>query len=187
MQDIEVELKFRLPQGKKEELLVFLEHNAQFTKEITMKDSYYAPSHRDFFAIRPIVERLRIRESDQGHSVNYKHRIVKDGVNMNYCDEYNTPLTKPDQLAKIFSALDVKPVIVVDKTRTSYLYQQVEVSLDVVQELGDFVELEMKGQFNHPEEAREKLYTLAEELGLEKSWQDNKGYPRLMLEAKGVL
>lgn len=187
MKDIEVELKFHLPEGERNRLLNFLESNAQFSKEIKMKDSYYMPHHRDFTRVRPITERLRIRESDKGHSINYKHRIIKDGVNMNYCDEYNTPLEKPDQLEKIFLALDITPLIIVDKLRKSFMYQQVEVSLDSIEALGDFVELEMKGQFNNPEEAREKLYVLAEELGLEKEWQDTKGYPWLMLEKKGIL
>jgi adenylate cyclase class IV len=45
----------------------------------------------------------------------------------------------------------------------------------------------MKGQFETPEEAREKLYQLAERLGLQKEWQDTKGYPHLLLEEKGRL
>ncbi|MDR0369092.1 MAG: class IV adenylate cyclase, partial [Candidatus Peribacteria bacterium] len=177
MQDIEVELKFHLPEGENNRLLVFLESNAQFTKEIKMKDSYYMPIHRDFTEVRPIIEWLRIRKSDKGHSVNYKNRIIKDGVTQNYCDEFNTSLEKPEQLEKIFLALDIKPLIVVDKVRKSFIYQQVEVSLDTIEALGDFVELEMKGQFETPEEAREKLYQLAERLGLQKEWQDTKGYP----------
>ena len=71
--------------------------------------------------------------------------------------------------------------------RNSFIYQQIEVSLDEVVELGDFVELEMKWQFNSPEEAREKLYALSEELELEKNWQDQKGYPRVLMEKKGII
>jgi adenylate cyclase class 2 len=187
MDNIEVELKFHLPAGKQTELAAFLESYAQFSKEIRMKDSYYVPSWKDWTKERPIVEWLRIRESDKGHSVNYKNRIVKDGVNMNYCDEYNTSLEKPDQLEKVFLALGVQPLIVVDKVRRSFMYKEVEVSLDQIAALGDFVELEMKGIFNSPEEAKEKLWELAKELGLERDWQDNKGYPWLMLEKKGII
>ena len=74
MQNIEVELKFRLPEGKKNQIFELMKKEGEFVNTFHMKDSYFAPSHRDFFAKKPIVEWLRIRESDKGHSVNYKNR-----------------------------------------------------------------------------------------------------------------
>jgi adenylate cyclase class 2 len=120
--------------------------------------------------------------------VNYKNRKEKaDGTSDNYCDEYETAIEKPEQIAKIFQALDIHPVIVVNKQRKSYLYRNIEISVDEVEELGTFVELEMKGDFNSPEEAQAQLFSLAEELGLQKERQDHKGYPRLLLEQKGII
>ncbi|MDR0860541.1 MAG: class IV adenylate cyclase [Candidatus Peribacteria bacterium] len=185
MKDIEVELKFKLPHKKT--LLDFLEKNAVLHKESFQKDSYFAPSYRDFFAERPINERLRIRESNQGNSVNYKNWKEQDGKQLNYCDEYETPIEKPDQIEKIFQALDIQPVIVVNKKRKSFMYQNVEISVDEVEELGDFVELEMKGEFDSSEQAVQKLYTLSNTLGLQRDWEDNKGYPWLLLEKKGII
>jgi predicted adenylyl cyclase CyaB len=75
----------------------------------------------------------------------------------------------------------------VNKKRLSYLYQEVEISVDEVEELGDFVELEMKGTFTSKDEAVETLYLLAETLGLSRETEDKKGYPYLLLEQKELL
>jgi adenylate cyclase class 2 len=182
MKNIEVELKFRLPNT--EYLLPFLQQNATLKTESFQKDNYFAPSHRNFFATKPINERLRIRESSKENSVNYKNRKEKDGENQNYCDEYETTIESPEAIKNIFLALDIKPIIVVNKQRKTFLYRDIEIALDEVDELGSFVELEMKGAFESTDEAKEKLYIVAQELGLQKDWQDNKGYPRLLLEQK---
>ncbi|MDR2541557.1 MAG: class IV adenylate cyclase [Candidatus Peribacteria bacterium] len=162
MKDIEVELKFRL--ADKETLLNFLQANATLTKESSQKDSYFAPSHRDFFAKKPINEWLRVRESSKGDSINYKNWKEKAGENLNYCDEYESKLENPDEVKNILLALDIKPVIIVKKVRKSFLYHDIEISVDEVEELGGFVELEMKGEFDSPEAAKEKLRMVADEL-----------------------
>ena len=187
MKDIEVELKFKLPLETKASLFQFLEKNAKLSRKSFQKDSYFAPSHRDFLAKRPINEWLRIRESNKGNSINYKNRKEQDGKQLDYCDEYETLLEKPDQIEKILLALNINPLIVVNKKRTSFLYQNVEISIDEVEELGNFVELEMKGEYSSFEEALAYLYALAEQLGIQREGEDHKGYPRLLLEQKGIL
>jgi len=185
MKNIEVELKFHIP--KHSDLLNFLEKEGEFAGEFYQKDSYFAPSHQDWFATEKIEKWLRIRESDKGNSINYKHWKYRENENLNYCDEYNTNIGEADQIEKILTALDIKPIIVVDKHRQSFMYQGVEISLDEVAELGSYVELEMKGKFTSPEEARVELYRLAESLGLKREWQDQKGYPWLLLEKNGII
>jgi predicted adenylyl cyclase CyaB len=133
MKDFEVELKFILPEEL--HLLEFLEKNATLMQESFQKDTYFAPSHRDFFAKKPINERLRIRESSKGNSINYKNWKEQEGKQLNYCDEYETPIEKADQIEKILLALNINPVIVVHKKRKSFLYREVEVSLDEVENL----------------------------------------------------
>ena len=43
-------------------------------------------------------------------------------------------------MRKIFEALDIKPVITVEKKRRTWNYKDYEIALDSITDLGDFVE-----------------------------------------------
>ena len=67
-------------------------------------------------------------------------------------------------MKKIFGVLDIKPLVVVDKKRKIFMYKDIEIALDEVDELGRFIELEAKGEFASIEDARAHLYKIAEEM-----------------------
>jgi predicted adenylyl cyclase CyaB len=172
MKDIEVELRFEISSlSLKEEILNFLQKNAEFIKETYQKDTYFLPAHKDWFAVKPPVERLRIRESDKGNSINYKNRHMVDGVNQNFCDEYESSLGDSVAVEKILTALDIQPMVVVDKKRRIYLYQNIEIAIDEVENCGNFIELEAHGEFASIEVARASLYALAEQFKLKEDQQ----------------
>jgi adenylate cyclase class 2 len=189
MKDIEIELKFEIPSlALKEEILNFLQNHATLVKETFQKDTYFLPSHKDFFAVKPPIEWLRIRESDKGNSINYKHWQYKDGVNQNYCDEYESSLGDSEAVEKILTALDIQPLVVVDKKRKVFQYKKIEVSIDEVENLGNFIELEAHGEFESIEVARDSLYALAKQFKLEHDEQKTDGgYAYMLLKEKGLL
>jgi adenylate cyclase class 2 len=187
MKDIEIELKFEIRDlNVQSQIMDFLHTNATLLKETHQKDTYF--SHKEFLEVLPPIKRLRVRESDKGNSINRKDRKVVDGVNQNYCDEYETSIGDTETVTKILTALDIKPLVVVDKKRKVYQYQDIEISLDEVKDLGTFIELEASGEFPSIAAARETLYHLAEEFGLQKDWQEQEGgYAYLFLKRDGIL
>ena len=60
--DIEIEIQVNVE--KIEPFLEFLTKSGQFVGEKHQVDEYFTPTHRDFLAVRPAVEWLRLRNSD---------------------------------------------------------------------------------------------------------------------------
>ena len=116
--DIEIEIK--LPLINPDSVKVFLSKNAQsLSSNEYQKDTYYTPSHRDFLAVKYPYEWLRLRQSDKGASITYKHFYPENAKVTDYCDEFETDISTPSSVEKIFAALDFQELVVVEKTRSS--------------------------------------------------------------------
>ena len=179
----EIELKFPLHDA--EELLARLSSFGECSEKV-QKDTYYVPAHRNFVKQDPIKEWLRIRETKDGVRLNYKHwhDLFTETV---HCDESETDVEDVEALREIFSKLDFEEIIVVEKVRKSWLKDDVEISVDSVTGLGDFIELECKKEFDSVEEAKDHLYSVLKEIKAEVGERDFKGYPHLLLEKAGLL
>lgn len=184
LKNIEVEITY--PLHNIEEVMKKLQ-NLKVSEEDSeyQKDTYYVPKHRDFLAEKPISDWLRIRETNHGDSINFKHWYNEGNTQAVYCDEFESKVENVESVKKIFSALGIKEIVVVEKTRRIWNYRDIEVALDDVTDLGIFLEMEAKGNFDTIEAAEKRLYEVLDELGAKIGGQDFKGYPHLILEKKG--
>lgn len=178
---IEVEIQVQVENTKK--LLAFLKKNGEFLGEKRQVDKYFTLAHRDFTKVRPINEWLRLRDSTGKFSINYKnwHR-EKDGRS-HYCDEYESTVENMVQLENIFEAIDTKPLVIVNKLRKMWLYDDLEIAIDSVKGLGDFIEIEYKGKNSkkNPSEITARMITFLKDQGCGKILRNYVGYPfRLM-------
>lgn len=112
---------------------------------------------------------------------------MKEGETQNYCDEYEFHIDSVDDAYKIFGVLDIKPLIVVHKQRKLFMYKNIEIAVDEVDDLGWFIEFEAKWEFLDIESARAYLYSLAGEMWTQLDVQDKKWYPYVLLERKGLI
>jgi len=181
MKDIEIEVQLRVSNTDK--LPAFLEGEAEFTGEAYQKDEYLVPPHRDFVAVKPVEEWLRIRESDRENLVNYKKWHYDETGRSTYCDEYETPVEDIDQMRKIFAAIDIKPLITVEKKRKTYRYKDYEVALDEITGLGSFVEVEYKGEDGDvvPTEVTNGMIAWLKEIDCGVIERNYVGYPFMLL------
>ena len=141
--DIEIEIKLPLknPQAVKQ----FLNQNAKLMAEnMYQKDSYYVPIHRDFLAVKYPFEWLRLRKSPQGMFITYKHYFPENAKKTDYCDEFEAKIDNFEAMEKMFSSLDFKIVARVEKLRTTWMFESVEIAIDKVTDLGSYIELEAK-------------------------------------------
>ncbi len=181
---VEFELKF--PLKNVEELVKKLNKIAkQRQQNAHQKDTYYVPVHRDFLAKKYPSEWLRIRETNRGVTLNYKHWYPEDEKERYYCDEFETKIGDANSLKKIFESLDFKEIVIVEKTRSTWIYKNVEIAIDNVKDLGFFIELEAKNGFKDIDGVKKLLYDTLKELKAEIGEQDFRGYPYRMLEKKG--
>ncbi|EKD62036.1 MAG: hypothetical protein ACD_52C00322G0003 [uncultured bacterium] len=183
-QDIEIEIKTTLdnPDDVKE----FLNENGKLvSKDVFQKDTYFIPTHRDFLNVKYPFEWLRLRESQKGFSINYKHFHPENVKKTDYCDEFETKIENVEAIKKIFQNLNIKETVVVEKVRTTWMFEEVEIVIDEVKDLGSYIELETTAHFEKPQEGKKFLYKILKKLNAKVGEEDLRGYPFRILENKG--
>jgi adenylate cyclase, class 2 len=183
MDNIELEIKIQITLDEYNHIKLFLKENGFFVDAVEEHDKYYAPSHRDFLSPEYPYEWLRIREKGDKITFNYKHFYPENAPVSDYCNEYEVSVSNSEILDKILSALNIMLLVRVDKKRERYMcYNEYEVSLDYIDELGYFVEIEYKGEIVDILACNDKVSRFAKELSLDLKRKDNRGYPYLVME-----
>ncbi len=183
--DTEIEVKFPLTEELFSEVKGKLEKLAKSSGSRRNVDTYYTPAHRDFLREKYPYEWLSIRQRGDKTIVNYKHWHPAGEPIKTHCDEFETEIASKDQLEKLFAALDLKKLVTVDKQRETYIFEdKFEIVLDVVKDLGHFIEIETMKPLGTVDEARRQLFEFAKKLGVDTSKADQKGYPMLLIEKK---
>lgn len=186
MSNIEIELKF--PILNSNEIQLFLTKNAKYKLESFQHDIYFNPPHRNFLEDKDnVCEWFRIRVSNQKAEINYKDWLPHEVKIKTHCKEYETVVDSYDQLREILNALNFVKLIEVKKTRKIWDYNDVEISIDIVDDLGEFIEIEYKGNLSNINDARKYLFQILVEIGAKTAEIDLKGYPFLMLEKNKLI
>ncbi len=152
----------------------------------TDEDHYFNAPDRDFAATD---EALRLRRIGEQNFVTYKG--PKRDARTKTRTEIEVPVASGDAAADDFSRLLVhlgyRPVAVVRKARrTFHLHRDgfaLEVTLDDVEGVGRFAELEIQAPEEQLDAAREVVLRTAAELGLTAG--ERRSYLELLLVARG--
>ena len=123
-------------------------------------------------------EALRLRRSGNKTCLTYKGPKVSDKSKARLEEE--SGVENFDSMKKIFLMLGFIESGKVVKQRSVYNYNDIEICIDTVENLGDFVELETKN--NCIQEAEEKLFLMANSFGLTAFIR--KSYLEMLLEKK---
>ena len=179
--DIEIELKFPLINAEKTK--VFLNEKASLvTEDAYQKDIYYTPAHRDFLAEKYPFEWLRLRETKKWLFITYKHFYPKGSEKTDYSDEFETEIWSIEVMQKLFSGLDIEERVIVEKWRTTWQLEDVEIVVDKVSKLWYYIELEATKGFSDPKDWKKYLYEVLERLWIELGEEDYRGYPFVLLD-----
>ncbi len=142
---------------------------------LTEEDSYFNHPSRDF---AETDEALRIRRTPEGQVVTYKGPKIGTRSKTRY--ENEIAIGDADAFAEVLARLGFRPVRVVRKRRELYALEGAHVCLDSVDGLGDFAEIEILSEDR--EAAEQKLFALAERLGLSRF--ERRSYLELLLESE---
>ncbi|MDO5114332.1 MAG: class IV adenylate cyclase, partial [Planctomycetia bacterium] len=154
------------------------EHAVEWSQYVEEKDTYFQHPSRDFsrtdeaFRIRERKVEDLLRKSPRKWETFLTYKGPKLDTQVKTREELELPLTgEVDCWVKMLGNLGFRRVETVEKVRrkTWYSWQDssVEISLDEVHPVGNFVELELVVQEKwEVEEAREKILSFAQELGL---------------------
>ena len=151
------------------------DRNASFHGDIEQYDVYLSHPSRDFGVTD---EALRIRTEEGSRTLYYKGpKLDKDTKTR---EEISTQVSDPASMDLILERLGFKKVGVVQKHRRTYILNDIEVCLDHVKDLGNFIELEIQGK--DLAEGKAKILQMMEELGLKKN--ERRSYLELIIEKK---
>jgi adenylate cyclase class 2 len=145
-------------------------------------DVYFAHPARDY---AKTDEALRLRRTGEACFITYKGPKIDATTKTRREIELPLPAA-PTTLAawsELLEALGFRPVAEVRKSRRKAMVpwqgQRIEASLDEVQQVGTFVELELVAEAGQVEEAKARIASLAKELGL--SVSERRSYLELLL------
>lgn len=152
-------------------------------------DTYYGAPDRDF---AETDEALRTREerplnngdrepNDVVTKLTYKGPKVDAASKTR--TEHETAVADPEELHGILVGLGYTPVETVRKERVFYEYDGYTVTLDRVDDVGSFVEVECElDAAGGVEEARDGAFAVLRELGLDPDTQIRRSYLGLLLD-----
>ena len=187
----EIEIRNKL--FNKEQVISFLNKNGIETfKSNHQIDTYYDNPEDSFFKDPEHVnDWIRIRKENGSFVFNYKHWLPEGAEIRTYCEETEYSMKQKDDLHKILKKLNFSgefiPFITVNKFRQSFMYKECEISIDEVQNLGNFIEIEYKGNNNNIDEIKKLLNKILAEIGAKVGPTDNKGYAYNLITKKSQI
>ena len=160
------------------------ELGAEPVDEVTQTDTYYDAPHRDF---AETDEALRVRREDPDGAeafaeLTYKGPLVE--AESKSRREVETAVEDGDAAGDILDALGFAPAATVRKDRERFALDGFTVTLDSVDGLGEFVEVETETAEDEEAlaAAREGAYEILRDLGLDPDGQIRTSYLGLLLE-----
>lgn len=177
----EVELKVRTDhEGLRERLD---ELGAEFLGTIEQADTYYDAPHRDF---AETDEALRVRREvasgEESAVITYKG--PKIDTESKTREEIETGVGDGDDAAAIFESVGFEAAATVHKERDRYRLGEYTITLDTVEDVGSFVEVETEAE--EVDEAREGGAEIMRDMGLDPSEQVRTSYLGFLLGNESV-
>ena len=182
---IEVEIKLKINNKKRiEEILA--ETGFPKGKLVTESDTYYMAEHHDFAALD---EALRVRcvedrlTGERSAAITYKGAKL-DHISMTR-QELETSVGDGEICREILERIGFRPVPVVKKLRQYYHRDNITACVDVVTNLGDYLELEMIVDTEKKrEEALGQLEKILHSLGYSMQDTTRTSYLSMLLKKK---
>ncbi len=168
-----MEIKIKLTKEEYEKMKKMMKSIGKFLLQSNQQDIYYGS---DYF-ISDSNKFLRLRLSG-----NKKVLTYKTYNNNMYYEEYEVEIDNSNNMMKILDFIGLKNITEVKKERMIYSYQnKYEVSLDKVDNLEYFIEIEVKGTINDFFDEYDNLLKDSRNLGLNLNNIEQKRYPQLMI------
>ncbi len=186
----EVELKVRADHKAVREGLTALD--ADYKGHVWQEDTYYDAPHRQF---AETDEALRIRRvgSSEGDDtdtarddvearVTYKGPLLESASKSR--EEFETGVDDGETIDEVLQRLGFSPAATVSKERETYSLDGFTITLDAVEGLGEFVEVETETESAAIEDARDCARDVLSQLGLDPDEQIRTSYLGLLLDGE---
>lgn len=141
-------------------------------------DVYLSPPHKSFFKTRHY---LRVRQDLLNNESSFDYHIVQGTGQYSTTKETEVKVENGKVLLKILKDLAFTEICRIDKKRELFQYQDFEIVLDKVKKLGNFIEVELEGNFQNREKHKKRIVEVLDKLGVKKEqYCEWGGYVELM-------
>lgn len=181
MKEIEVlvEVKDNIEEIKKK----FYKFNYKGLKKVV--DEYYYDPKRD--TLKPdknnqLSHCLRLRSKNNEYSITYKDDIFLNGKWL-YSNEYETKIESITIMKEIFKKLGLVKFIEIDNKKETYTYNDYEIVIEDVKDLGIFMEVEYCTRADVDVKLiKKEIKNFIKDLGLNVSEELNMGKPEMYIK-----
>lgn len=180
---IEIEAKFEIEKDTYEKLMKYFTQKSEKHKHKQQHDIYFSPENPPFFGKDIDDECIRIRIQKDKYILGYKKINFGNSESDIHLIEYETEVSNLKATINILEGVRIHKICEVKKKRDSFIYQnKFEISLDIVEGLGYFIEIETYDKNLAIKEANQQLLDFIQEMKLEITKRNLKGYSYLMYE-----
>lgn len=185
---------------KEIEVLVEVYDNIDKVKDILNKfdykgnkvtiDEYYYDPLRD--TLKPdkdgeLFHCLRLRSKNDEYSITYKDDVFDNGKWL-YSNEYETKVESIEMLKEIFNRLGLKKFIEINNQKETYIYNDYEIVLENVKDLGIFLEVEYCTNDDvDVKEVKKEIQSFIDNLGIRVSAELNMGKPEMYMKKHNIV
>lgn len=174
----EVELKVRADRDAVEATLEA--EGAKPLGSVTQLDTYYDAPMRDFAATDEALRIRREHADGETTKLTYKGPLIDETSKTR--EEHETTVEDADALIATLGALGFDAVATVEKHRERFEFDGYTVTLDRVEDLGEFVEVETEAHEEGIDDAREGVRATLEDLDLDPEGGIRTSYLELLLD-----
>ena len=155
----------------------------------TVDEYYYDPKREE---LKPDKDNqlnhcLRLRTKNDEYSITYKDDVFDNGKWL-YSNEYETRIENIKMLKEIFSKLGLKKFIEIDNQKETYRYNDYEIVIENVKDLGLFMEVEYCTNNDvDVKEIKKEIQTFIDSLKINVSGELNMGKPEMYMRKHNII
>ena len=186
----EVEVKVRADHDAVRERLA--DAGAERVEGVVQTDTYYDAPHREFAETDEALRLRREADADDAGDrsaaetatrITYKGPLVEDESKTR--EEFETGVGDGETAHELLTRLGFAPAATVEKERERYALDGYTVTLDAVDGLGEFVEVEREASESEVESTREGAFEVLRTLGLDPDDGIRTSYLGMLLADEG--
>lgn len=178
MEAKEIEIKLEIDSKEYDKLVERFQREAKVVGEVRQIDEYYSPVTESYYDQGDRC--LRIRTEKNVSTLSYK-RIINEGLEDCYIEEYETKISDLNMMRNILHALAFRKEITVDKYRVVFVYDDIYmIALDKVEGLGWFIEVENKNENETVENRNKELLQFIDKMNLDINRRNREGYSNML-------
>lgn len=175
---IEIEVRARI-KSMEEIKNILVNKGAKFKDSETQKDYYFKLKGKEKEPQQKGSFIIRLRQS-KNNFMTYKELTSEEGAWI----EHEVEIKDIENMKNILEKMGYTNVLTINKTRTKGIFNQFNLCIDNINELGHYIEIELCNE--DTKEAKQKIISLLKEIGIDQKDIEERGYARILFERQGV-